>query len=264
MDTAMRDLEQIQERHPEDGTGRKLGMIAVATVATVGLVFAMGVLVGNASEEEVETVEDPLAALDRAAGLAAADPVEPAPAEVDREELTFHAALVDDGRPEVAAALAAAEAEIAHLDPLPGTLSTPMMAAAPMEAAMPAIPAAVAAGPDNEVFTRTLEADPMAAALRPAAASEPPRPRASAGSDGEYTLQVISYRSEAEAETFADALRTRGHESFVVSADVPGRGRYYRVRIGPFESMAEAERYRSTFEQDERMNTFVVRRRDEG
>ena len=46
------------------------------------------------------------------------------------------------------------------------------------------------------------------------------------------------------------------------SADIPGRGRFWRVRIGPFDSKWEAQAYREKFEEQERMNTFVVRRRD--
>ena len=57
-------------------------------------------------------------------------------------------------------------------------------------------------------------------------------------------------------------MRGRGHSAFVVAADVPGRGRYHRVRIGPFDSRAEALRYQRDFERDERMHTLVVRNPD--
>ena len=105
---------------------------------------------------------------------------------------------------------------------------------------------------------------PMVAAALPAVARQrEPRVRASAGSDGLYTLQVISYRTREEAEIFAEALRGRGHQSFVTEAEVGDRGTFFRVRIGPFENAREAARYRATFEQEEQMNTYVVRRRDE-
>jgi cell division protein FtsN len=35
----------------------------------------------------------------------------------------------------------------------------------------------------------------------------------------------------------------------------------YRVRIGPFDTMAQASAYRSRFEATEHMNTIVIRRR---
>ena len=46
------------------------------------------------------------------------------------------------------------------------------------------------------------------------------------------------------------------------SADIPDRGRFYRVRIGPFESPRDADAYRRRFESEERMNTIVIRQRE--
>nr|MDQ3036934.1 SPOR domain-containing protein [Myxococcota bacterium] len=81
------------------------------------------------------------------------------------------------------------------------------------------------------------------------------------GHDGEYTVQVISYDSADGAHAFAAGLRVRGHRAFVMRADVEGRGTVYRVRVGPFDTMAEAQGYRRRFEETERMNVIVVRRR---
>jgi len=61
---------------------------------------------------------------------------------------------------------------------------------------------------------------------------------------------------------FADALRKRGHAAYVTSGSVEGRGTHWRVRIGPFESRREAQNYRTTFEHEEGMNTFIVRKKD--
>ena len=69
MDSAMRDLEQIREREDEGG-GRPLALVALLIGVTVALVFAMGSVVGWSSEEQVAE-DDPLARLDRAAGLGA-------------------------------------------------------------------------------------------------------------------------------------------------------------------------------------------------
>ena len=76
-------------------------------------------------------------------------------------------------------------------------------------------------------------------------------------------MQVISYDEREEADAFAAALRERGHHAFVTTADLPGRGRHYRVRIGPFDTLHESEVYRASFEERERMATIVVRRPDE-
>ncbi|MEC7518572.1 MAG: SPOR domain-containing protein [Myxococcota bacterium] len=260
MDSAMRDLEQIREREDE-GEGRPLALVALLIGVTVALVFAMGSVVGWSAEEDVAQ-DDPLARLDRAAGLAPVEDEEEAPLpELDRTDLRFPEALGPaDERPEVAAVVAAAAAELAHPDPLEHL--PPMQAGldrARVEAALPAaLPAGTLAGPGSDALARTAATDPLVASSLPAAPAEP----APAGHDGEYTVQVISYDSPEGAEAFAAGLRSRGHRAFVVRAEVENRGTMYRVRIGPFETMREARAYRRQFEETERMNTLVVRRRD--
>ena len=253
MDTAMRDLEQIQERDPEAGAGRRAATVALAALATVSLVFAMGVLLAE-GETQDEPVSDPLLVLDQAAGLEAQPEVEEDEdlvPQVDRQALTFPSTLGEEDRPEVNAAFAAAAAEHAHLG-----------APSPERSLTAVLPAAVAVGPGGEALGRAVREDPMVAAAMPGVAPAS-RPAAGEGMDGRYTLQVISYHTPDEAEVFADALRGRGHQAFVMRADIPGRGTYFRVRIGPFESLRDANEYRATFEQEERMNTFVVKRRDD-
>ena len=253
MDSAMRDLEQIRERDDE-GEGRPLALVGLLIAVTIGLVFAMGSLVGW-TDEAGAAEEDPLARLDRASGLAAADEEESEPAlpEVERRDLTFPEALgPSDERPEVAATIAAAAAELAHPDPLVAR-PTP-----PEELIAQALPAAVAAGDQTETIARTAARDPLVASSLPT----PPSSPAPAGHDGEYTVQVISYDSPEGAESFAAGLRARGHRAFVMRAEVEGRGTVFRVRVGPFENLREAQAYRREFERTERMNTLVVRRRD--
>lgn len=272
MDSALRDLDQIRESETAS-SGRKLGLVVLATLAVVGLVFALGMLAGG-GEQTGDADVDPLARLDRAAGLAPSAPAKAAPVDVERESLTFQQTLEDeDSRPEVEAALAAARAEAQHPDPIDGVAVAPL---APSPA--PGDVAALAASPLPPDFAHGGGARPsaiLAAATLPASIAggaarvalprqpfptTPGRPVAPAGREGAYTLQVISYDESDEARAFAAALRARGHQAFVVDADVEGRGHFWRVRIGPFNNMAEADEYRRRFEADERMNTIVVRR----
>lgn len=271
MDTRMRDLEQIQECDPQEA-GRSIGTIVMASLTLVGVTFAMGVVIGQAAEPAAASNPDPLAALDGRVSTVAATPApvtETAEPEVEARDLTFPTALTDqEERPEVLAAIAAAAAEEARLDTLADVAPEP--AALPLEVAPAAVdseeitatlPAAVAAGRSRRNLIESARHDPMVAAALPRGTATATAAR---GSEGEYTLQVISYDQLAAANEFADALRARGHEAFVVSADVPDRGRYYRVRIGPFETKYKADVYRAQFETQERMNTFVVKRPKEG
>lgn len=271
METRMRDLEQIQECDPQD-RGRRVGTVIMASLTLVGVTFAMGVVIGQAAEPTAAKSPDPLAGLDFGRPEAAA-PEAPAQDEatvsrIAARDLTFPTALTgEEERPEVLAAVAAAAAEEARLDQLEVQPVVPALdQAAGFETAPvldePAptpttLPAAVAAGRTHRSLVESARHDQLVAASLPRGSSEPTAPR---GTEGEYTLQVISYDQLAAANEFADALRARGHQAFVVTADVPERGRYYRVRVGPFETKHKADAYRANFEAQERMNTFVVKR----
>jgi DedD protein len=69
---------------------------------------------------------------------------------------------------------------------------------------------------------------------------------------------VSSFRTQAEAQGFADQLRARSHKAYVVEAHVPGRGTWFRVRIGPFQTQHAASQYRTGFEAREHVVPFIV------
>jgi DedD protein len=79
-----------------------------------------------------------------------------------------------------------------------------------------------------------------------------------AGHEGGYQLQVSSFRSESDAQGFAEQLRARGHKAYVLEAHVAGRGNWYRVRIGPFPTQHVAAQYRASFEAKEHVVPFLV------
>lgn len=270
MDGSMRDLNLIRERGEDAETGgRKLALLGLAAGSTTALVLALCLEVGTSAPAQAD-VDDPLAALARAEPDAipagpSEEALEEAETRVDTLALTFPERLTaPDDRPEVAAALAAAAAELAHPDPIAPTgaagAPAPSLPLADLSARIPAVlPASVAATTDAATLARVATTDPMVAQAIPDARVGDAAPE---GHDGEFTLQVISYDSPEGAHAFAAGLRARGHRAYVMQAEVPGRGTVYRVRIGPFETMANATSYRHTFESSEHMNTIVVRRRD--
>lgn len=63
-------------------------------------------------------------------------------------------------------------------------------------------------------------------------------------SDGHlYCFQVSSWKNKIKAETEVKRLKTLGHNAFYVKAVIPGKGIWYRVRIGFFSTLEEAESY---------------------
>lgn len=257
MDGSMRDLSLIREQRDEvDGT-RRTALLAVSGLAGGGLVLALS-LVAAPPAPATEPTRDPLARLAPSDALHAEVPEEEEErAPIDRVALTFPERLEGDP-PELAAAIAAANAELAHPEPLP--VRTTALGASPGERAAAALPAAMVATMAPERFEASARDDVLASAALPESTAM--IAEATEGHDGEYTLQVISYDSPEGAHAFAEGLRSRGHRAFVMRATVEGRGTVHRVRIGPFESMGEAARYRETFEASEHMNTIVVRRRE--
>jgi len=247
MDTAMRDLERIEERSSDEGRGI-LVLSGVGLVAAIAVVVAAVAALPDGSEEPAK---DPLQLLAMNDDVNAAKIRDEATADpnIDPASLSFPTTLVADTRPEVAAAMSAAAAELAHLDPL---TSPP-----PRSAIAAGLPASVTAGPDRNIVEMAATRDPLVAATVSGKTSPAP-----AGHEGRYTLQVISYSDPQEARVFASALRKRGHAAYVTTRTVEGRGTLWRVRIGPFASRQEAQSYRTTFEHEEGMNTFIVQNKN--
>jgi len=89
----------------------------------------------------------------------------------------------------------------------------------------------------------------------PVATSPSPAPVAAVGSDSakpqqtpqsvdagpaRVTLQAASFPSEVSAKQFQDKLVKAGLPAYVVAADIPHRGKWYRVRAGKFSGQDEA------------------------
>ena len=68
-----------------------------------------------------------------------------------------------------------------------------------------------------------------------------------------FAVQVASFRLRPKAEELRTVLQDAGYPVQVVEADIPGSGRYYRVRVGPFvkdeEAREAASNLRSRFPQ---------------
>jgi cell division septation protein DedD len=60
-----------------------------------------------------------------------------------------------------------------------------------------------------------------------------------------YAVQVASFRSSSISENEAGKYRNKGYDAFVEEAEIPGRGTWYRVRVGNFSSKEEAQSFAS-------------------
>jgi len=85
------------------------------------------------------------------------------------------------------------------------------------------------------------------------ASSDPP-----AGVDV-YSLQLSSFQDKGEAEVFMGKLREGGMKPFLIPAQIPGRGVWYRVRLGTYGSWDEALAAKQSFEQNQKIIAYVAK-----
>jgi cell division septation protein DedD len=57
-----------------------------------------------------------------------------------------------------------------------------------------------------------------------------------------YTVQMASYPDKGLAEDDMKKLKKKGYAAFVVPFESPGKGTWYRVRLGSFSNRASAEK----------------------
>jgi len=60
---------------------------------------------------------------------------------------------------------------------------------------------------------------------------------------GKYTVQLTSEKSKDSAEEFSDAFIAAGYDVIINEAVIPGKGKWYRVSIGAFNTVHQAKAY---------------------
>jgi cell division protein FtsN len=75
--------------------------------------------------------------------------------------------------------------------------------------------------------------------------------KAGAAGPGEvYFLQAGSFQSEADADNLKAKLALLGLEANIQTADLPDKGKWHRVRVGPYTKIDEINRARATLAQN--------------
>lgn len=60
---------------------------------------------------------------------------------------------------------------------------------------------------------------------------------------GKYTIQLFSHQSKEMAQDFADGFIIKGYDIIINEVVIPGKGKWYRVSVGIFNSVSEAKSY---------------------
>jgi cell division septation protein DedD len=219
---------RVRERFELALDGGQIAAIVVGALVTVSAVFVLGLKMGQhlATQQAV--------ALRPGADLAALDqpPVNrvAAPAPVLRYEADLPTKKpaapppIEPARPPAAAATA--------------TTAPPPSPPPP--------PAAVRSQPTGEVVLPALSAP----APEPTAAPVP------APTGKGFTVQLASAQSRDDANKVVAKVKSHGPR--VVEADVPGKGHFFRVRVGRFDSRDAAERFRDDLARETGMKGLVM------
>jgi hypothetical protein len=156
---------------------------------------------------------------------------------------------------------------VAKLDSKLSEPAKPAGAKATPTAGKPVAAAAPVSGPKlapNKAALAVVLAAPPPAEAEPAAAKNPSvpligaAPTDSAKGKVHFTLQLSSFQDRGEAEAFA--AKFGSEKTYLVVSDLPGKGTWYRVRVGDFATAKDAIAGKLAFEKKHGVIAYVAQR----
>ena len=258
----MRDLDRWKDKVEISLDGRQIFFLFFGSAVAACLIFVTGVLIGKRIEARAlalqpAPIEDPLAALDQLGDADEAD-----------EGLTFHKALAPAKTPPAAPAKAAAAAapapapsadekgddksdkpEVSAVEPV-AKKSEPKPASPAPLATPPAKPNAPALPPTRP---QVVQATP------PAKKPDAPAAKKLDGAAAHFTLQLSAFPDKVDAEDFMRKIQAAGYKPFLVASEIPGKGIFFRVRVGDYASRQSAVDAKAEFERKQRIIAYVAK-----
>ncbi len=216
----VRDQQRLREKIELTIDDRQVAALAVGALLLLAGMFALGLLVGMqiARRSPQPALAGDLVALDEQRAHA-------------QRSAPPRAAAVPEPRP--AAPKPAAESTVAAEPARPD--------AAKKE--LPPPPTTVSVAP-----ARTVAVTPEG----PPALPEPP------ADPGKFTVQLGALQDGADAAQLAARAAAVGLKAYVAEARLPGKGVWYRVRVGAFADKDSAERFRRDVERELRTSAVVM------
>ena len=119
-------------------------------------------------------------------------------------------------------------------------------------------PAQNAPAPAEKARPQTAAASASSGPAREQPVKKEPAPARLSSGKVRYTLQTSSYQDKAVADHDVKTLKQHGYAPFIVSSELPGKGTWYRVRLGSFASRGAAEKLQKELRAKEGINSFVL------
>jgi cell division septation protein DedD len=261
----MRDSHRLKEKYELSLDNRQIVTITVASLVVLGGVFMLGVVVGKKlSAEAVASQQqqpaDLLSQLDQKTD--ALENVKADAALTFQDELTRKQPTLVAEAPVVKPVEAVKPPEpvaVKPPEPVKPTAPDAVIAPEPSEPKPAVVEPKLAEAPRPEA-TATRTVDAGGANLKEAfgKVQRAPEPSSLAASDGQWTVQLSAYQDRGEADRFAAGLRDKGYAPFIVEANIPGKGTWFRVRMGRFPTKDAATRYMDDFRRETAMNAIVT------
>ncbi len=100
---------------------------------------------------------------------------------------------------------------------------------------------------------------PTESAPKPVAAAKPEDAKNATKSIGHFTLQLSAFPERAEAEVFMKKMQAEGYRVFLSPSEIPGKGTFFRVRVGDYATHQAALDAKSEFERKHRLPAYVAK-----
>ena len=247
---------------------RQIFLVFFASAVVISLVFALGVVVGKRLEKQParQVTTDPLALLDQMGQ----DNIE--------DNLTFHEMLTSEKKN--TEKKNTEKKKTAHISP-PLKLEAPL----PKVASPTMLERTASADAPKKGFPKSdsnksaaihLESNKSQALMDKPSADlaskkshkkkkfvankrESVAEQSNSAEDtiGSYSLQLSSFQERQEAEFFMQKLRQTGMKPYMAPATIPGRGIWFRVRVGAFKTWEEALLAKQNFERKQKIIAYV-------
>ena len=280
-DRGLRDIERWRDKIEVRLDNRQVFFLFFGSALVACMLFVLGVIVGKRLESRGRAVspeiEDPLALLDKVATTP-----RPAQGGVTFPQTLFGTSTKSgNGAPDKHGKknlLPATESdsEAAKTTSKPADAGASAKSVAPTTESKPAKPDSkavvamvepkpgeVSPAKGKSITTKPSEAKPAEA--KPAAVKEEkPAPIPMVGASGEskskgrFALQLSSFQDKAEAEAFAQKFSNE--RPYMVVSEIPGKGTWYRVRVGDYASAKDAMAAKDSFEKKHSVIAYVAQK----
>jgi cell division septation protein DedD len=120
-------------------------------------------------------------------------------------------------------------------------------------------------GPTDETLKPTVEPPPPIAEAAPAAAPPPVPETASSPApvrpvdDGGFVVQVAALRDQRDADLIVKRLVEKGYPAYVLAPAKDAPAPVYRVQVGKFANLRDAEETGARLEKEERFKPWIRR-----